>query len=97
MDPVQLARDLRLRGLADAIVITGRETGAEADVEQFRRLRDSVDAPLVVGSGLTAGNAARFAAVADGAIVGTSIKSNGDVSDPVSADRMKRIAEAWRA
>jgi membrane complex biogenesis BtpA family protein len=83
MDPVQSARDLRLRGLADAIIVTGAETGAAADPERLRKLRDSVDAPLLLGSGLTAQNAHQFAdadgADADGAIVGTSIQRDGAV------------------
>ena len=83
MDPVQSARDLRLRGLADAIIVTGAETGASADPERLRQLRDAVDAPLLLGSGLTAQNAHQFAdadgADADGAIVGTSIQRDGAV------------------
>ena len=78
VDPVQSARDLRLRGLADAIIVTGAETGAAADPERLRKLRDAVDAPLLLGSGLTAQNAHQFAD-ADGAIVGTSIQRDGFV------------------
>jgi uncharacterized protein len=78
VDPVQSARDLRLRGLADAIIVTGAETGAAADPDRLRKLRDVVDAPLLLGSGLTAQNARQFAD-ADGAIVGTSIQRDGVV------------------
>lgn len=78
VDPVQSARDLRLRGLADAIIVTGAETGAAADPDRLRTLRDAVDAPLLLGSGLTATNARDFAD-ADGAIVGTSIQRDGAV------------------
>jgi membrane complex biogenesis BtpA family protein len=72
------AKDLRLRGLADAIIVTGSETGAAADPSRIEELRGHVDAPLLVGSGLSAENAARFAD-ADGAIVGTSLKTDGRV------------------
>jgi membrane complex biogenesis BtpA family protein len=72
------AKDLRLRGLADALIVTGAETGAAADPSRLRALREQVDAPLLLGSGLTAENAATFAD-ADGAIVGTSLKRNGVV------------------
>ncbi len=78
VDPVQSARDLRLRGLADAIIVTGAETGAAADPARLRTLRDAVDAPLLLGSGLTTENAHLFAD-ADGAIVGTSIQRDGSV------------------
>jgi membrane complex biogenesis BtpA family protein len=85
------ARDLRLRGLADAIIITGRETGAVADPDQIRELRENVDAPLLVGSGLSAENASQFAD-ADGAIVGTSIKTDGRVDRA----RVEALARVWK-
>ena len=84
------AKDLRLRGLADALIVTGAETGAPADPARLRELRDTVDAPLLLGSGLTAGNAVQFAG-ADGAIVGTSLKSDGRVD----RTRVTALVRAW--
>lgn len=95
-DPLQLARDLRFRGLADAIVVSGRETGAAADPERVRFVRDAVDAPVVVGSGLSAENAREYAALADGAIVGSSIKQRGEVDAPVDRDRVAAIVERFK-
>jgi membrane complex biogenesis BtpA family protein len=60
VDPIQAARDLRVRGLADAIIITGAETGAAADSEMLETLREAIDAPLIVGSAMTAENAFRL-------------------------------------
>lgn len=78
IDIEQSARDLRERGLADAVIVSGRETGAEVDGARFEAVRRALDAPLLIGSGLTAANAHQFAD-ADGAIVGTSIKTGGCV------------------
>lgn len=86
------AKDLRLRGLADAIIVTGSETGAAADPSRLHALRKSVDAPLLVGSGLTASNAAQFAD-ADGAIVGTSLQVDGRVD----AGRVDALVRAWKS
>lgn len=95
-DEQQSARDLRLRALADAIVVSGIETGAPADPARLRRLREAMpDVPLVVGSGLTAENAAQFAA-ADAAIAGTAVKRNGAVDAPVDRERVARLAAAFR-
>lgn len=91
VDEVQAAKDLHLRGLADAIIVSGRETGAEPDAARFARVREAVGAPLLVGSGLTEANAASFAA-ADGAIVGTSVKRDGRVD----AARVARLVAAFR-
>ena len=85
------AKDLRQRGLADAIIVTGAETGAAADPSRLRELRALVDAPLLVGSGLTADNAAQFAD-ADGAIVGTSIKTEGRVD----AAKVEAVVRAFK-
>jgi membrane complex biogenesis BtpA family protein len=81
--------DLRERGLADAIIVTGTATGAAADPARLRGVRASLaDAPLLLGSGLTAENAAQFTD-ADGAIVGTSLKT-ADRVDPRRVDAVVR-------
>jgi membrane complex biogenesis BtpA family protein len=94
LDPLQSAKDLRLRGLADALIVTGAETGAAADPSRLEALHEALDAPLIVGSGLSHANASTFAA-ADGAIVGTQLKRNGDVSQPVDRRRVERIVKAF--
>lgn len=82
------AKDLRLRGLADALVVTGAATGAGADPAELAELRATLpDCPLLVGSGVTSENVARFLPAADGFIVGTTLKEGGDVAAPVSAAR----------
>lgn len=93
-DVVQSAKDLRLRGLADAVIVSGSETGAAADPERLGVLRDAIDAPLLIGSGLTASNASSFAD-ADGAIAGTSMKRDGDVDAPVDVRRVEELVSAF--
>ncbi|MBK8165872.1 MAG: BtpA/SgcQ family protein [bacterium] len=86
---VDEARDLRLRGLADAVIVTGAATGAGADPGEIEELRRALpDCPLLVGSGVGSANVERFVPAADGFIVGTSLKEGGDVAAPVSAARM---------
>jgi len=91
------AKDLRLRGLADAVIVTGSETGAAADPSRLDELRAQIDAPLLVGSGLTAENASQFGD-ADGAIVGTSLKSLRPGSDArVDRAKVEALARAWKS
>jgi membrane complex biogenesis BtpA family protein len=94
-DPLQMAKDLRLRGLADVLVVSGRETGSPIDLERVKELRGAIDAPIVAGSGLTRENAAGLAAELDGAIVGTSIKENGAVDAPVDVQRVRELVAAF--
>jgi membrane complex biogenesis BtpA family protein len=96
IDEAQSAKDLRHRGLADAVIISGTETGAEPDRRRFARVREALsDVPVLIGSGLTESNADTFAD-ADGAIVGTSIKIDGRVDAPVDVDRVKRLVAAFK-
>ena len=85
-------KDLRHRGLADALIVSGAETGAAADPARLRSLREAMpDAPLLLGSGLTPENAAQFAE-ADAAIVGTSLK----VNDVVDEGRVAAVVKAFK-
>lgn len=96
-DIVQSAKDLRHRGCADAIIVTGAETGAGADPHRLQMLREALDdVPLLIGSGLDAKNAAAFAD-ADGAIAGTSMKRGGRVGAPVDQRRVERVVRAFKA
>jgi membrane complex biogenesis BtpA family protein len=96
IDDAQAAKDLRHRGLADAIIVSGAETGAEPDRGRVARVRETLsDAPILIGSGLTESNAGTFAD-ADGAIAGTSIKIDGRVDAPVDAERVKRLVAAFK-
>lgn len=94
-DEEQSAKDLRFRSCADAIVVSGKETGDAADISRIEMLRKVTDAPLVIGSGLTAENASNYASLVDAAIVGTSIKKDGRLDAHVDADRMAAIVEAF--
>jgi membrane complex biogenesis BtpA family protein len=96
IDEAQAAKDLRHRGLADAVIISGAETGAEPDRGSFARVREALsDAPILIGSGLTESNAGTFAD-ADAAIVGTSIKIDGRMDAAVDPDRVKRLVAAFK-
>lgn len=93
------ARDLRVRGLADGLIVTGTATGAGAEPAELAALREVLpDTPLLVGSGVTVDTVERFLPAADGFIVGTALKEDGDVAAPVSAARvrdfMARLAAA---
>jgi len=96
IDEVHAAKDLRHRGFADGIIVSGAETGAEPDRGSFRALRETLpDVPILIGSGLTEANVGAFAG-ADGAIVGTSIKIDGRVEAPVDPDRVARVVAAFK-
>lgn len=72
---VEEVRDLRLRGLADGLIVTGAATGAPTDPAEVARVAEAVpDTPVLVGSGATAASVADYLSCADGFIVGTSLQ-----------------------
>jgi membrane complex biogenesis BtpA family protein len=91
IDAMQSAKDLRMRGMADALIVTGAETGAPADPARLSAMRTVVDAPLLVGSGITPENANAFRE-ADGAIVGTALQRDG----AVDASLVAKIVHAFK-
>lgn len=78
--------------LADGVIVTGTATGRPTDPEEVRRVREAVALPVLVGSGIDAGNLASYAA--DGYVVGTSLKQGGDWTRPVDPARAAALVAA---
>jgi uncharacterized protein len=97
VDLEQHARDLTYRGLADGLVVSGPATGAATAVADLKRVRGAVPhVPLLVGSGATPDSVAELLSIADGLIVGTALKRDGDVGAPVDLARVRRLVAAAR-
>jgi predicted TIM-barrel enzyme len=78
--------------LADALIVSGSETGRAAPVEDLQLVKRSVPTlPVLVGSGVTPAHAPTLLAQADGLIVGTGIKRGGIVQEPVDIDCVREI------
>lgn len=82
------AKELVERGLADAVVVSGTRTGEPPNLKTLKAIKEAVNVPVIVGSGLNLGNVERYLSVADGAIVGTYFKRNGKIGEPVEIDRV---------
>jgi membrane complex biogenesis BtpA family protein len=86
------------RGRADVLIVSGSATGTPTDPSDITTVREAVpNAPIWIGSGLTADNAAALLALAAGAIVGSSIKHEGRAQNPVDPARAARLVQAARA
>ncbi len=82
------------RSLADAIVLTGKVTGAEINLEELKYVRKVADMPIIVGSGVTAENVAKVIEFCDGVIVGTYFKRNG-VIDVEKVKKLVRVVRVY--
>lgn len=95
---LEAARDAFRRGAADALVISGAQTGAEPEAGHLRQVREGLpEAALLIGSGLSLGNAAQLLPWVQGAIVGTSLKHEGRVEAPVETRRVRELVELFHA
>jgi uncharacterized protein len=92
----QAARSAVVSSLADAILVSGPMAGAEPDLRWIREAKESVGglAPVLMNTGATDQNVASFLSVADGVIVGSSLKADGGTWNPVDQERVKRFLEA---
>jgi membrane complex biogenesis BtpA family protein len=91
------ARDTVERGLADALIVSGAGTGLATDLEDVQRVRRAAPSTkILLGSGVTPANVRDFLPLADGFIVGTSLKVGGNVAKPVDPKRVAALARAIR-
>lgn len=82
---------------ADALIVTGRMTGSAPDVEKVREAKSLASRPILVGSGSNQENIGAFLQYADGVIVGSSLKTDGVMQNPVDLKRVRAFMDAVRA
>ena len=93
-----VAQETTRRALADGLIVSGPATGQPTNSFDVSVVRRAVpDGFVLVGSGINEANAARILEHADGAIVGTSLKREGIVANPVDPGRVRRLAEIFGA
>ncbi|MGF2949701.1 BtpA/SgcQ family protein [Microbacterium alcoholitolerans] len=93
-----IAADMLHRGGADAIILAGDDTKMPPSLERLAQVKDSVpDAPVILGSGMTAQHAARYAEVADGAVFGYGSKPDNNMDLPVSGELTREFVNLWQS
>ena len=82
---------------ADALIVSGRMTGSAPDLEKVREARRLATRPILIGSGSNRENIGAFLQYADGVLVGSSLKLDGDMHNPVDEKRVREFMDAVRA
>ncbi|WP_456369491.1 BtpA/SgcQ family protein [Geoglobus sp.] len=67
------------RSFADAVIVTGTSTGSPPNTGDVRLFRELFSMPVLVGSGVNDRNILEFSKYADGFIVGSYFKKQGEV------------------
>jgi membrane complex biogenesis BtpA family protein len=90
----EMALDALERGLADAVIVTGKATGLGASRDDLIEVREAIgNRSLYAGSGVTVDTIASVLQIADGVIVGTAAKVDGVVTNPVDSARVRAMVE----
>ena len=93
-DPEQAVEDTVHRGLADAIIVTGKATGSGVELDRLMSCRAAApNTPIFIGSGFRPEVVEQFAPLVEGAIVGTWLKHEGRVERAVDASRVRELVE----
>lgn len=80
---------------ADGVILTGLATGSApsvTDAEIYKKKCENTR--LYIGSGVNAANVKGLMQFADGVIIGSSIKKDGKVENPVDVERVKDFMRA---
>jgi len=96
--PIELvARGVALISLADGLCVSGAMTGESIDDNQLRAVREALpDGVVFANTGVNEQSVAEILSVADGVIVGTSLKVDAITWNPVDEARARRFMERVR-
>ncbi len=82
--------------LSDGLIVTGAATGKEASLDEVKAVKKSSPLPVMVGSGVSLENVERYLPHADGIVVGSYFKKNGQWDNEMDAERVKRFMDKVR-
>jgi membrane complex biogenesis BtpA family protein len=96
--PTEVARSVAVSSLPDVILISGPMAGAEPSLSLLSEVRGAVppEVPVLLNTGARADNIVDFLRVADGCIVGSSLKVDGYTWNPVDPGRAASFVRAAR-
>ena len=93
--PIELrAKSAVFSSLADAILVSGPITGQPAAQADLRKVCEAIsDVPVFANTGVNIDNVRDVMALADGIVIGTHFKVDGNTWNPVDGARVKRFMD----
>lgn len=82
-----------LSGVADGVIISGELTGMPTDMNDLAIAKKATSLPVIVGSGLNLENLDNIYYNADGFIVGTYLKKDGNPFNLIDESRVKLLMD----
>ncbi|GBD89681.1 putative sgc region protein SgcQ [bacterium BMS3Abin04] len=77
--------------MSDGLILTGKSTGEEADIDEIKSVKENVKLPVLVGSGVTLENVEKYFNIADGFIIGSHFKHDGRWENKVNFEKVKKF------
>jgi membrane complex biogenesis BtpA family protein len=92
------ARSAVVSSLADAILVSGLTAGLEPRLDVIQEVKQAVGdrVPVLLNTGAKVSNIREFLGVADGVIVGSSLKVDGYTWNAVDEDRVRSFMDVVR-
>jgi membrane complex biogenesis BtpA family protein len=96
--PIEVeTKDLVERAHADGVIVSGQATGDPTDSSTLAIVRRATTVPVFVGSGVAANNVVDLIqSGASGLIVGSSLKRDGGIGNPIDPDRVRELVKIVR-
>jgi membrane complex biogenesis BtpA family protein len=92
------AKSAVFSSLADVILVSGPMTGEAVEAANLAVVKDALpDTPVFANTGVNLGNVGDILKVADGAVIGTHFKVDGNTWNPVDGARVKRFMDKVRS
>ena len=93
-----IARSTVFNNQPDALCVSGLTAGAETSVQTLKFVKEAVpNTPVFANTGVRLDNVAEQLRVADGAVIGTAFKQEGNTWNPIDIERVKAIMEVvWK-
>jgi uncharacterized protein len=91
------AKSAVFSSLADVILVSGPLTGQPAELSNLTSVREAIpDTPLLANTGVNIDNVADIMRFADGCVIGTHFKVDGNTWNPVDSARVHRFMDKLR-
>ena len=91
------AKSAVFSSLADVLLVSGPLTGQPAEMSNLRSVREAVpDTPLFANTGVNIDNVTDIMSIADGCVIGTHFKVDGDTWKAVDGERVVRFIDKLR-
>jgi membrane complex biogenesis BtpA family protein len=93
--PIELrAKSAVFSSLADAILVSGPLTGQTTATSDLRKVREAVpEVPVLANTGVRIENVKDIFSIADGCVIGTHFKVDGNTWNAVDGERVKRFMD----